>query len=167
MSKYYLMNKDKKVMYFRTERATFTNEVILKEIERYDTLPFGFSDIDEWVENRKASKHNEHLKRIMQDLKCDDHEGFINLTHAANINDCFWIKREEELTTWNDVSLYRNEFSDVVSKLAFGGLGLGENEIFSSTTPPSPELTCDGSFRKCFRKENNVGQFGSINGEVS
>ena len=160
-NEYFLMNKDKKVMRFRAEHATFTNDIILKEVERYDTLPYGFSDIDEWIENRKASKHNEHLKRIMKDLKCDDHEGFINLTHAANINDCFWVKKEEELTSWNDVSLYRNEFSDVVSKLAFGGLGLGENEIFSSTTPPSPELTCDGSFRKCFRKENSVGQFGS------
>ena len=36
----------------------------------------------------------------------------------------------------------------IISRLAFGGVGLYE-EAFSSG---SPELTCEGSFKKCFRK---------------
>lgn len=155
---YYLMNKDKRVLGFTAIRAEFSGDVVFKETERFSNVPIGFSDIDSWVENRKASKHNEHLKRIMKSYHCDDHEGFVRLTHAANINDSFWIMREDENIKWEDVSLYDNEFTAVISNLAFGGAGLGDNELFSST---SPELTCDGSFRKCFKKEDNTGQFGS------
>lgn len=155
---YYLMNKDRCVLSFSPKREAFSDDVIFEEISRFSDVPFGFGDIDSWIENRKASKHNEHLKKIMEDHHCNDHEGFVRLTHAANINDTFWVKREDEIINWNDVSLYDNEFSTVISELAFGGAGLGENEQLSST---SPELTCDGSFRKCFRKEKALGQFGS------
>ncbi|HBM98590.1 MAG TPA: hypothetical protein DD413_04120 [Ruminococcus sp.] len=90
-------------------------------------------------------------------MNCDDSEGFIKVTHAASINDTFWVKSESENITWNSVSLYRNQFSEIISRLAFEGVGLYD-EVFSST---SPEFTCDGSFSKCFRKENFTGEYGS------
>ena len=157
-SNYYLMNKDKCVMRFLAKSADFSDDIMFEEAERFSDVPIGFSDIDSWIESRKASKHNEHLKSIMEKYHCNDHEGFVRLTHAANINDTFWVKREDEPICWSDVSLYDNEFSKVISELAFGGAGLGDDDILSSTTP---ELTCDGSFRKCFRKEKTTGQFNS------
>ena len=54
-------------------------------------------------------------------------------------------------------ALYQNQFTESVSKLAFEGVGLYDIG-FTST---SPELTCDGSFRKCFRKEEQSGECGS------
>lgn len=112
-------------------------------------LPIGNFEINDWLEDRKAFKHNHHLKQLMLDCGCDTTEGFIKITHAASINDSFWIKNEDENILWDDISFYRNSFNDTISKLAFEGLGLYGIQMSST----SPELTTDGSFRKCWRKE--------------
>lgn len=154
---YLLMNKDHIVAEIQESVGLVSEEPVLSLTNISGNLPIGFPDIDSWLSARQASKHNTHLQRLMTSLGCNTKEGFIAVTHAASINDTFWIKKEYEQITWKDISLYTNQFTDVISKLAFEGVGLAA-ETFSST---SPELTCDGSFRKCFRKEEELGQFGS------
>ena len=155
---YFLMNKNTVVAAFEKQPAAeFSDEVLLREVERIGKLPFGFEDINAWLNNRKSSKHNAHLRKLMREMGCDDNEGFIRATHAATINDTFWIKSDLENLTWEQISLYRNPFTDTISRLAFEGVGLYAGD-FSST---SPELSCEGSFRKCFRKEKQRGSFGS------
>ena len=156
---YYLMNKD---VICTTFDKIGNNWTITGKV---DTLPLGQFEINRWLEDRKAYKHNKHLKKLMIDCGCETVEGFIKITHAASINDTYWVKSETESVTWNDVSFYRNEFNDIVSKLAFEGLGL--YGIQMGTT--SPELTTDGTFRKCWRKEDDGiylykrGTTGAIN----
>lgn len=155
---YFLMNKNTVVAAFDKKPATaFSDEVLFVEIERTGKLPLGFDDINTWLDSRKSSKHNAHLQKIMRQIGCDDNEGFIRTTHAATINDTFWIKSDHESLTWEQVSLYSNQFTETISRLAFEGVGLYVAD-FSST---SPELACEGSFRKCFRKEEQCGAFGS------
>ncbi len=142
---YYLMNKD-----------IITASIIEKDgkwelSHRNAVLPIGNFEITKWLEDRKAFKHNHHLKKLMSDCGCETTEGFIKITHAASINDSYWIKKDGEDISWNDVSFYRNDFDDTISKLAFEGLGLYGLQLSST----SPELTTDGSFRKCWRKEEN------------
>ncbi len=155
---YYLMNKDNIVANLDVRPATeFSDSVSFEVSQTFGKLPIGFKEINSWVEGRKGSKHNNHLQSIMRQMGCDDNEGFIRVTHAATINDTFWIKSDKENVSWKQVSLYRNQFTESVSKLAFEGVGLYDAD-FTST---SPELTCDGSFRKCFRKEKRLGACGS------
>lgn len=155
---YFLMNKNNVVATFEKKPATaFSDEVLFIEVERTGKLPYGFDDINTWLDSRKSSKHNAHLQKIMRQMGCDDNEGFIRTTHAATINDTFWIKSDRESLTWEQVSLYSNQFTETISRLAFEGVGLYVAD-FSST---SPELACEGSFRKCFRKEEQPGNFGS------
>ena len=155
---YYLMNKDNIILTFQTNpESGLSEDVSFSVVKQEGCTPYCFQSITAWIESRKASKHNTHLKDIMKRLGCDDNEGFIRLTHAVGINDTFWIKSDDEDVAWKDVSLYQNPFSEVISRLAFEGSGL-YGERFSST---SPELSCEGSFRKCFRKEKAKGEFGS------
>ena len=155
---YYLMNKNSLVAAFEKKPATaFSDAVLFTEAERKGKLPIGFEDINTWLDSRKSSKHNAHLQKLMRQMGCDDNEGFIRTTHAATINDTFWMKTDKETLSWEQVSLYRNQFTDTISRLAFEGVGLYVTD-FSST---SPELACEGSFRKCFRKEDEAGEFGS------
>lgn len=152
------MNKDNIIAVFNVDtKPEFSDNVSFSTNKVIGKLPIGFENINSWIDGRKASKHNVHLKNIMRSMNCDDSEGFIKVTHAASINDTFWVKSESENITWNSVSLYRNQFSETISRLAFEGVGLYD-EVFSST---SPEFTCDGSFSKCFRKENFTGEYGS------
>lgn len=166
---YYLMNKDKVAATIEIKRGTEFPDISKFEIvEVSDKLPIGFSDINVWIENRKGSKHNSHLQTIMKRLCCNDSVGFIRFTHAASVNDTFWIKHAKENASWKQVSLYCNQFAGAISKLAFLGADKDFSSAFSAVrrimrrfSGASPELTCEGSFRKCFRKENEVGEYGS------
>lgn len=141
---YYLMNRDVAAASFQEESGRF------RLVQQYDRLPVGDFEINGWLEDRKAYKHNRHLRRLMLDCGCGTAEGFIRVTHAASINDSFWVKREGEEANWEHVSFYRNDFNETISRLAFEGLGLYGQQMSST----SPELTTDGSFRKCWRRED-------------
>ena len=145
---YYLLNKDRLVAEFDIHKDIL-GDIYKLNIIQQDGMPIGFENIQKWIDNRKGSKHNAHLKKIMSMCGCDTTEGFIAVTHSATINDTFWIKSDKENINWKDVSLYTNEFNQVVSRLAFEGVGLYCIELSSTI----PELSTEGSFRKCWRKE--------------
>lgn len=161
---YYLLNKDRVVAEFEIKKDPFGDEYKLNILDK-ERLPIGFRDIQSWIDNRKGSKHNQHLKKIMAMCNCENTEGFIKVTHSASINDTFWIKSDTENISWEDVSLYQNDFNETISKLAFEGIGLYGIE-FSSMVP---ELSTEGSFRKCWRREADGiflykrGQDGAFN----
>lgn len=141
---FYLMNKNVIAATFDKKNDKWTL------LHQNTELPLGKFELNNWLEDRKAYKHNHHLKQLMIACGCETTEGFIKITHAASINDSFWIKSENEDIVWNDISFYRNDFNETISKLAFEGLGLYGLQMSST----SPELTTDGSFRKCWKKEN-------------
>lgn len=154
---YFLMNKNTIVATYDVEPHTDDFDSDFEQKQIFEKLPFGFKDINAWIDGRKASKHNNHLQAIMKQMGCDSNEGFVQVTHAATINDTFWIRSDREKVSWEQISLYQNQFTETISKLAFEGIGLYD-VVFS---PTSPELACDGSFRKCFRKESEKGEFYS------
>lgn len=120
--KYYLMNKDNITGSFRLEKTL--GESYATDISIYGRLPVGFPGVNKWLYGRQAAKQRQHIKELMKTCGCDTIEGFIRVIHCTSINDTLWVKREDEAVTWNDVSLYRNEFDDVIAKLAFEGVGI-------------------------------------------
>ena len=112
---YYLMNKDNIVLTFQTNpKPEMSEDVSFSVVKQEGSAPYGFQSITAWIESRKASKHNAHLKDIMKRLGCDDNESFIRITHAVGINDTFWIKNDDEDVAWKNVSLYQNPFSELL-----------------------------------------------------
>lgn len=146
---YLLMNKDKIVAAFDKNEDVLDNAYDLQETSKENKLPIGFEDINSWLEKRQAAKHRAHLRKLMAECGCLNMEGFIQLTHATSLNDSFWVKSEQESVCWKDVSLYQNEFDEVISKISFEGTGLYGIQ-FSTTTP---EFGTDGSFEKCWKRD--------------
>lgn len=147
---YYLMNKDNIVAKFEKSDDILDNEFHMIDSEQ-NKMPLGFEDINIWLERRQAAKHREHLKKLMAECGCLSSEGFVRVTHATSLNDSFWVKNESEDIKWEQVSLYKNEFDDVISKISFEGNGLYGIE-FSTTTP---EFSTEGSFEKCWKREKD------------
>jgi hypothetical protein len=75
-------------------------------------------------------------------------DGFIQVTHCLGINDTLWVKEETSDLTWEDVNLYNNKFTDIISKTAFDS---GLYGLHLQTT--SPEFTCEGNFLKYWTSE--------------
>lgn len=146
MELYYLMNKNNKIADITKEDKYGTSIYRIRNV--YGNLPYGFKDITSWLDKRQAAKHREHLKELMKSCGCETIDGFISVTHCTSINDTFWVMKENESIAWENVSLYTNEFNDVVAKLAFEGIGLF-GEQFSSTTP---EFGTAGAYAKCCTK---------------
>ena len=74
---YYLMNKDVLVASFAKENHRWNL------VQQHARLPLGRFEIHAWLEDRKAYKHNRHLRQLMMDCGCETTEGFIKITHAA------------------------------------------------------------------------------------
>ena len=166
---YVLMNKDNEVLRFHSVKGEFAGDISFEQDVIIDNkLPIGFKDIDDWIIGRNASNHNEHIKRILERKGCNNNQAYIEMTHAASVSDTFWIKSLNEGIKWNDISLYRHSFTDIISQLSFEGAGVDTRFSPTSPTPEivltqthSPELAVDGSFRRCFVKENRKGQYNS------
>ena len=105
---YYLMNKDNKLMKFKTMQKLGSTSV--SEIITYNKLPIGFIDIATWIDNRNYAKHKDHLIKWLKDWGMDTIDGFLEITHALGINDTLWVKEESSPLHWSDVSLYQNQF---------------------------------------------------------
>lgn len=145
---YFLMNKNNQVAEFERSKDQLDGTFTMVSSEK-EKLPIGFQDINTWLDKRQAAKHREHLRRLMAECGCLNSEGFIKITHAASLNDTFWIKSSEEDAAWDDISLYKNEFNEVISRISFEGSGLFGID-FSTTTP---EFSTEGSFEKCWKRE--------------
>lgn len=162
-SMFLFMNKNRIICKFKIEMyGELEDCVIVEEIEK---MPAHFPDMGMWISNRSAAKHREHIRKILKETGGETMTGFIRLTHCLSVNDTFWIKSENENVSWEDVNLYDNEFSEVISKLSFEGGGI-YGEQFSTS---SPELTTDGAYDKCWIRRNGsivlikVGSSGASN----
>ena len=147
---YILMNKDNIIGYF--DLVDTPKEQFKLLTYRKDKLPIGFTDINIWIKRRQAFRYNENIRKLMETCGCASPVNFIKITHCASLNDTFWIKEESENITFKNISLYRNNFNEVISKSAFEGTNeigvLDKNKLI-------PDFTTDGSFKKCWEKEND------------
>ena len=146
---YYLMNKNKIVASFKKSKDPLVGGFQIIDSEQ-DALPIGFEDINTWLDNRQVGKHKKHIRELMAECGCLSTEGYIRITHGTTLNDTFWVKEESEAISWEKVSLFINEFDDVIARISFEGSGL-YGQKFSSTTP---EFSTEGSFDKCWKREN-------------
>lgn len=146
---YTLMNKDVKLLDFTIKGEGVLEQLIA--IKQYGDLPQWLGSIQQWVITRSVAKHRRHVQRILSETGGNIASGFIRLTHCLSLSDTLWVKSDNENVSWNDVSLYRNEFNDVLSKVSFDGSGLYGQQL--STT--SPELTTDGAFDKCWVRDES------------
>lgn len=149
-TEYILMNKDCAVLSFQCSRNEFDEPEFQELTWHVDYRPIGYKSLHGFLERRKAPKHRQHIQRLLERYGCDDLEGFIRVTHAVSLNDTFWVKEVDSSLTWLLVSLYQNEFDQLISEAAFDG-SFSSREL--STT--SPEFGTDGNYAKCWIREEN------------
>lgn len=148
-NEYELMNKDNIVATVSCTRDEF-NDLHFEIHHIFSQLPIGFKTFKDWIENRRAPSNRQHIEKLLKRCNCYDLEGFLQVTHAATLNDTFWVRPAKSHLSWNNVSLFQNPFDDVVARIAFEGGLYGEH--FSTA---SPEFSTDGTFAKCWTRLDN------------
>ena len=149
-TEYVLMNQTSPVLRFSCERNIF-DEPEFTEIEWLTELrPIGYGNLHDFLARRQAPKHRQYIKELLERYGCDDLEGFIRVTHALSLNDTFWVKEADSDLDWDSVSLYENEFDQLVSEAAFDGI-ISETDLSST----SPEFGTDGYYAKCWVRDTD------------
>ena len=155
-----LMNKAHPLLRFLCERNVF-DEPEFSELEWLSEVrPIGYGKLTDFLARRQAPKHRAHIRELLERYGCDDLEGFLRVTHALSLNDTLWVKEADSDLTWDSVSLYRNEFDQLVSEAAFDGI-ISETDLSST----SPEFGTDGYYAKCWvRDEDGIWLYKSGSG---
>lgn len=149
-ARYVLMNKDISILDFLCRRNAF-DEPEFSELQWHTGLrPIGYRGLTAFLEQRKAPKHRKHIQQLLEQYSCDDLEGFLQVSHALSLNDTFWVCPADAALTWREVSLYTNDFSEIISQAAFDGT-ISETDLSST----SPEFGTDGYYAKCWVREDD------------
>ena len=144
------MNRDTPLLRFHCGRDAF-GETICTELEWLSPKkPVGYRNLTDFLLLRQAPKHRKHMAELLERYGCPDTEGFLRLTHALSLNDTLWVRETGSALRWDEVSLYRNPFDELIARAAFDGEFSGTS--FSST---SPEFGTDGLFAKCWVREED------------
>lgn len=147
---YLLLNKDSVWLEFHCAQNEYLETTAQEDRWHTGLRPFGYTNLTDFLERRKAPKHRAHIAQLLREYGCDTLEGYLDVTHALSLNDTLWVKRADSALRWQDISLYRNPFNEVISEAAFDGSVPSSG--FSST---SPEFSTDGQYAKCWVREES------------
>ncbi len=168
--KYILMNKNREITSFTLE-TNYGCDYEAKNVAKCkkSDLPYGNnlktenSDIERclsaWLSNRNGAPHNRMADYVVGALGLFNHDSFIRCTHATSLNDTFWVRAEDEKISWEDVSLYRHKYNELVGRACLGdkeGMDaikkLGRFDKDNIHTDYLPEILHHGSFPRIFEK---------------
>ena len=155
MSKFTLMNKDKKVfdfIYDEEEHYIVGFEQNYQENIRY--APFGLirnNDIDKfefnkWWKNRQIPASRKGLKDVLCNSNIYNKDNFDLLDSKAyclSLSDQYWVKGINDDIGWKDVNFFDNEFSEDIGKILFNG-GTTSFDLNLNT----PDMTSNGNYEK-------------------
>lgn len=156
---YLLLNKDSIWLDFHCEQNEYLETTAYEDAWHTEQRPFGYRNLTDFLEQRKAPKHRAHIAELLKEYGCETLDGYLNVAHALSLNDTLWVKPADSRLTWAEVSLYRNPFNAVISQAAFDGSISSSG--FSST---SPEFSTDGQYAKCWVRENDTVQLYKTGG---
>lgn len=149
--RYLLLNRDSVWLEFHCTQNEYLETTAQEDVWHTTLRPFGYGNLTDFLERRKAPKHRAHIAELLREYGCETLEGYLDVAHALSLNDTFWVKRADSALCWADVSLYRNPFNAVISEAAFDG-SLSSSGLSST----SPEFSTDGQYAKCWVREGST-----------
>lgn len=124
------------------------SHVRVRNSRLYDAC-VGKCSMEKFLESRKAPKHRAHIQKMFSYLNFNNTVTFLSITRGLSMIDTLWVKGQSEDVSWEKVSLFRNEFSDVIAHYAFEGTGVFGQQFRTI----SPEYTTDGMLPKMWKRE--------------
>ena len=110
--------------------------------------------IIKWLERRVIPKNRAFVDTILKTLglSLNNTKGIIDVCKGLSLNDSYWIVPCGFEGTFAQYNLYENRFSEILSLVAYTGVGQS-HQAFTT----SPELTTQGMLRKAWRFIENDG----------
>lgn len=145
-----LMNRDVPLLRFYSFTDPYGDTQVEEKTWLSPLRPLGYPGLRAFLTRRRAPARRRHMGRILEDCGCRTLEGFLRVTHAASLNDTFWVKEADSLLCWAQVSLYANPFDPGIAAAALTG-----SAAPALPSAPSPEFTTGGHFAKCWQRDGD------------
>lgn len=155
MSKFTLMNKNKKIFDFEyNDEEHLIVEFKRNYPENEDYAPFALikdDNIDKkmfnkWWKNRQIPASRNGLKEVLHNSNIYDEDNFDLLdakAYCLSLSDQYWVKRVNEDILWEDINFFDNEFSEDIGKILFNG---GKTPVNLNLN--TPDMTSNGNYEK-------------------
>ena len=154
MSKFTLMNKNKKVFDFEyndEDHLIVGFERNYPDNEKY--APFGLikndsidkNGFNKWWKNRQIPASRNGLKEILNKNGIYDEDNFDLLdakAYCLSLSDQYWVKKYNENILWENINFFDNEFSEDIGKVLFSG------ETSLNLNLNTPDMTSNGNYEK-------------------
>ena len=155
MSKFTLMNKNKKVFDFEyndEDHLIVGFERNYSDNEKY--APFGLikndsidkNSFNKWWKNRQIPASRNGLKEVLYKSGFYDEDNFDLLdakVYCLSLSDQYWVKKYNENILWEGINFFENEFSEDIGKVLFNG---GETSLNLNLN--TPDMTSNGNYEK-------------------
>lgn len=129
---------------------------ILKNYNKDFLLPLDCDPTDDslyrWLKKRTIPANRAYVQNFLarNGLNEKDTKGILDICKGLSLNDSYWVVDSNFDGLFEDYNLYDNNFSRVLSYIAFTGYGSYVGTTFRS----SPEFTTGGMLAKCWRRIN-------------
>ena len=119
-----------------------TEHLLPLEMERTD------SGVLKWLQKRVIPKNRAYVAEILKTfgLSINDTKGIIDICKGLSLNDSYWVVPRDFTGTFAQYNLYENRFSEILSLVAYTGIGQSDAAFTTS-----PELTTNGMLPKAWR----------------
>ena len=152
---YELRLYDKTLLEFTLEehKISLTAKIISVDKKNERFLPLDLQCTDEgilsWLRHRVIPKNRTFVEEILKSLglSVGNTKGIIDVCKGLSLNDSFWVVPKGFAGTFAEYNLYENEFSEILSLVAYTGIGQS-NKSFTT----SPELTTGGMLPKAWHR---------------
>lgn len=106
------------------------------------------SGLLKWLQRRVIPKNRAYVAEILKTfgLNVNDTKGIIDVCKGLSLNDSFWVVPQGFSGTFAQYNLYENRFSEILSLVAYTGIGQSDTAFTTS-----PELTTNGMLPKAWR----------------
>ncbi len=126
-----LLNKDTPFLEFSTQEDEFGDVMALERTWFSSLRPIGYKSLLSFLEGRRAPKHRKHIEQLLAQYGCRTLDGFLQVSHTLSLNDTFWVKQADSQLCWRDVSLFQNDFDEIIAEDALNG-SFSEQSLSSS-----------------------------------
>lgn len=101
-----------------------------------------------WLQRRVIPKNRAYVAEILKTygLSVNDTKGIIDVCKGLSLNDSYWVVPLGFTGTFAQYNLYENRFSEILSLVAYTGIGQSDAAFTTS-----PELTTNGMLPKAWR----------------
>ncbi len=151
MDRYWLMNKDHRVLEFEYDPSIHA-AVSIADFDELAWAPPAILDgegrtslnaLNRWWRHRGIPASRRHIERLLIALNLDDTTTLTEESLGLSLSDRYWIKPADSSLSWADVNFFDNAFSDEL-----GILTLETPSTSARANLMSPNSTAGGNLQK-------------------